>query len=160
MEVGKVAPEGVQGQDLAFQPVRQPILVGLVLHHPEQDFAQEQSDGILVDIAPDAVQRGHAHEITGPPEVRLRILRHLGFKYIQWQEKRHCRLGTHTHEESSPSELLAESVQDDGILPELGVVKDYELSLCPHRPCGLKTDRQPLRGGPSLGGKSHSSAPR
>ena len=129
MEVGIVTLQGIQGQDLPFEPVRQTVLAGLVPDNAEQDLAHEEGHRVLVDVAPDRVQRGDAGKVPREPELGLGILGHLGFENIQGQEQGHRRLRADAHEEAPPAVFPAQSVKDDGVLTELRAADDYQFRL-------------------------------
>ena len=154
VEVGKIAFQGVQRKDLLLQPVRQAFFVRVFLHHPVEDFAHEERHRILVQVPADAFQRVQEREAAGVPEGGTGIGRDLRFHQVQRQEEGHGALRTDPHQETPPSVRLAEGVEDDGMLPELGVAEDDQLNFFLHG------GRRPWPGGRSPGVRFRSSAPR
>ena len=132
VEIGEVALQGIKRQYGSLQPIHQPLLVRLVLYHPEQHLTHKKCHRVLMNIPAHAHERVDADEVAGEPKIRLRVPGDLRLKNIQGQEKGHRRLGTHLDKEAPPSIFPADRVQDNGILADLGVADDYEFSLRAH----------------------------
>lgn len=129
MEIGEVTFQGIQGHDLALKPIRQSVFIGLVLYYPVKHFAHEERHSVLVNIAPDSIKGSDTDEVPGEPKVGFGILGHFGLEDIQWKEQCHCRFRADLDKKAVAAIFRTQSVQDYGILPKLGVVKDYELCL-------------------------------
>ena len=150
MEIGEVTFQGIQSQDLALQPIRQSVFIGLVLYYPVKHFAHEERHSVLVNIAPDSIKGSDADEVPGEPKVGFGILGHFGLEDIQWKEQSHCRFRADLDKKAVAAIFRTQSVQDYGILPELGVAQDYELCLGFHVSAFEETGHR-AEGLPSVG---------
>lgn len=89
VEVGEVPFQGVQGQDAAAAPVKEAFLVEAVADAAVEHFGQEHRNGVLVHIAPEAVEGVKGRYVFGAGKLGLGVLYDIGFKDAQGQEHSH-----------------------------------------------------------------------
>ena len=126
MEIAEIRLHCGKQEDLSPAPLEQVMFLCAFLDRTIDDFAKKHRHRILIYIIPDAEKRMTRSQISCCIKSGFCGFRDFRLKDIQRQQKRHYLLSGTTHKETPPSVIPAEGVDDDGILPELGRMEDYQ----------------------------------
>ena len=133
MEIAEIRLHGIEEQNAFTAPGIQSRLFRPFLQDTVKDLAHEHCNGILEHTVPYAGKRIYHDRPACREQVRPAVFRNPAFENIHRQQHRSKGIFPDTSDkEAFPSEIPAEGMYNDRIVPRLCMMKDDKLRYCGH----------------------------